>query len=175
MLYEVPLYQRQFRFAGMAEGAFAFLHDHRREEHRIERCWLTLSLRASVSFGPRTDLDAWRRLFNVLAHERKNLKAVGVEVGGEFWDLTPWEFPDGVEAVFEKHGLLQPFGEAAEHQTPFEHFSRLLPSVKLSLHVSHYHFTRKKGLEDNGKKLIATNRSTTTDHETCKGRILSPT
>ncbi|KAK5135663.1 hypothetical protein LTR08_004964 [Meristemomyces frigidus] len=90
------VYDRIFGFSESAESCLAFLHDHRRKPYRISKLSLWYAPKLTTS-GPKTNAASWRRLFNVLVHERADLKNLDLGVREEFWKVAPWE--EGVDAV----------------------------------------------------------------------------
>ena len=96
------LYNRSFNFCGSAEGSLAFLHDHRREEHSFAHLTIRLNLSRADYFGA-TSLVGWRRLFNVLVHERVDLDRVTVVIERTFWEVSPWRM--GIHAVMQTPGI----------------------------------------------------------------------
>jgi hypothetical protein len=84
------LYAGCFTFA-TPQGCLAFLHDHQKPELAIPSLELKI--------GPGTSLLAWRKLFDVLIWECRELRELSLEVGEEFWHTAPWE--QGAVSVFE--------------------------------------------------------------------------
>jgi len=91
------LYGQQIGFVDSAEGALAFLHDHRRGEHRLTNIGIFFSA-SSTTYRAATNPAAWRRLFNKLVHERPDLEIVYLIIRKDFWDDTLWE--EGAELMF---------------------------------------------------------------------------
>ncbi|KXT06646.1 hypothetical protein AC578_8507 [Pseudocercospora eumusae] len=71
------IYDRGFTFES-AERCLAFLHDHQKVEHQLSGIQL--------KYTSQTNPAAWRRLFNVIVHERRDIKEFVLKIGADFWD-----------------------------------------------------------------------------------------
>ncbi|EME86412.1 uncharacterized protein MYCFIDRAFT_194481 [Pseudocercospora fijiensis CIRAD86] len=71
------IYDRGFAFES-AESCLAFLHDHQKVEHQLSGIQL--------KYTSQTNPAAWRRLFNVIVHERRDIKEFVLKIGAEFWN-----------------------------------------------------------------------------------------
>lgn len=91
------VYDRCFTFPHSAESALAFLHDHRREDHRIATLSLFHNMQ-DTSCSLTTNLPSWRQLFNAIVHERGDIQKLSLTIRKEFWDIAPWK--RGADAVW---------------------------------------------------------------------------
>lgn len=77
------LYSRGIHFDANPGTCLAFLHDHRRSLHKVEAI--------TLEYNQKSSCDIWRRLFNVLVHNRPDLSSLTVRVGSSFWTAAPWQ------------------------------------------------------------------------------------
>ena len=85
------IYDRRFCFYDNADSCIAFLHDHRREPYRISKLEIQYVPQThSWRSYPWTLPASWRRLFNVLVHERPDLEQLVLKIHDDFWDVAPW-------------------------------------------------------------------------------------
>jgi hypothetical protein len=117
------IYDSLFTFES-PQGCLAFLHDHHRLSHSINRIGLR--------FDERTDMTAWRRLFQILVWERRGVRELKLVIGEEFWSEAPWE--DGVERVMmwkwgrDDDGLT---GEVGGRRASFLECVASVPGIRL--------------------------------------------
>lgn len=120
------LYSQQFHFGGSAQSCLAFLHDHRRTEHKLKEAFIYLRGHDATSKAPPTNTVAWRRLFNVPVHERIDLERLVLVLGDESWDHMAWKA--GAEAVFAQRILNDSnalYNEADDPRSVLQHVARL--------------------------------------------------
>lgn len=128
------MYNRFFRFPDGPEACLAFLHDHRRQAYQIAK--LQVSYRAKTEAALRaTNLTSWRRLFNVLVHEREDLKVLKLVIDEGFWDVAPWK--QGVKAVFDKWEWPRKYYSSSSSDDSTDDFSEIADTrVNFLQHVA---------------------------------------
>jgi len=96
------LYGRVFRFQCSAEGAAAFMKDHRRDMCRLKRLCLWYHLPSPR--GPLATNDgAWRKLMASIRHDHYDVKYLTLYIGEVFWDAASWE--QGADTVFNQTNI----------------------------------------------------------------------
>jgi len=93
------VYDREFRFQCSAEGAAAFLKDHRSFLCQPMKVGLWYHLRSRS--GPLATHDAsWRKLLAFIRHKRYSIEHLTLHLGEEFWKAAYWE--QGADIVFNQ-------------------------------------------------------------------------
>ncbi|OCL11458.1 hypothetical protein AOQ84DRAFT_188786 [Glonium stellatum] len=114
------LYDREFQFRGTADSTLAFLHDHFGKLKMISRISMQYTTGDKIPFmgcvavsssptpplTPRTSLQAWKKIFNILVKTAEALQDFELVVDKHFWDQAPWR--ESPAAVFNDAELCRP-------------------------------------------------------------------
>ena len=94
--------ENRFSFLGTAEATLSFVHDRVTKLRHMAKISMIFSCDSSAIFTgchdlgepmpmpPRTNVEAWRRIFNLLVHASPGLKEFELIIDRGFWEEAPW-------------------------------------------------------------------------------------